>query len=409
MLKNYLNKGSKFFRTDLTYVASGGSWILASNIISSIASFILVIAFGNLLSPTTYGIYQYVISIAGILATPTLAGINTAMVRAIARGLEGSFKIGLKTKIRWGLLGGLASLILALYYYFNNNNTLSISFLITATFLPFMDSFGVYGSVLTGRKMFGKSTFYTFVISLIRVTTLVTLLFLTDNVLLIIFAYFATTTTLRLLFLIVVTKTYDLNDKTDPSLISYGKHLSLMTVLGNISSNLDKILLFQFLGAAELATYSFALAPISRLKSFLTPIETLAFPKFSERDPATLKKTLPRKMFLFFLIILGIVGIYIISAPFIYKILLPNYVNAVPFTMILALSLLFVPQKLLAGSLTAHSQKKALYVITTVGPIVKILTLLILLPIIGIWGAVVAFLIPLAINGILAVYYFRKM
>ncbi len=78
--------------------------------------------------------------------------MNTALTRAIAKGYEGSVLPAIKTKIRWGLLGGISGLILAGYYWHGNNTNLAIGFLITAIFIPFLDSLNIYGHTTTAEK-----------------------------------------------------------------------------------------------------------------------------------------------------------------------------------------------------------------------------------------------------------------
>jgi O-antigen/teichoic acid export membrane protein len=185
-----LRWSEKYFKTDMVYLARGGFWLTLGQTISSLSSFLLVVAFANLLPKETYGTYKYVLSIAGILAISTLSGMSTAIIQAVARGYEGSLVPALKTKIRWGLLGGLAGLILAGYYFYQGNITLTVSFLISAVFLPFMDSFGIYDAFLQGRKLFDISAKYGIISQIIAVIILITTLFFTKNLFFILFVYF---------------------------------------------------------------------------------------------------------------------------------------------------------------------------------------------------------------------------
>jgi len=406
---NLLRWSEKYTKTDMVYLTKGGSWLTLGNIVSSASSFLLAIAFANLLPKETYGIYKYILSIAGILAIPTLSGMGTAITQAVARGYEGSFLPALKTKIRWGLLGGLASLALAGYYYFNDNTTLTISFLITAVFLPFMNSFGTYNALLQGRKLFGISTKYGIISQIIAIAILIATLFFTKNLFLIILAYFASWTILRFIFLKITLKKFPPNQNQDPQTISYGKHLSLISVIGSIAGNLDKILLWHLLGAGLLAVYSFAMAPVNQISGLLKFILPLALPKLSLRDGKEIKKELPGKMFkLFALIALGVI-MFIILAPYLYKIFFPQYMDAVKYSQLFALVLLFFPQKLIGAALQAKAKKKALYIISVSNSLIRIALYLILIPIYGIYGAIIANLIPYAWNTVLQIYYLKKM
>ncbi len=409
ILGRFLRKLEKYTKTDMVYLGSNISWISIGNGISSLASLGLVIVFGNLVSKNDYGIYQYVLSIAGVLSVTTLSGMNTSLVKAIASGSGGSLIEGIQTRIKWGILACIGSIGIGTYYFLNDNLILSMSFFVIAVFLPFMDSFTSYTSYLEGKKLFKQSAVFSSVISIIRVGVLVGTILLTKNIILIITTYIVITTLLRGIALLIVLKKIDRTQKSDPEVITYGKHLSLMRALSGGISSLDNILLFQFIGAAELAIYSFAKTPVTKISGAFTPIASLAYPKFAETSIETLKRTLPKKLVLLFCIMTGITVVYIILAPFLFSLVLPEYMDSVLFSQIFALSLLFLPQKIVGSALTAHKQQKALYVLSIANPIVRVASLVILIPIFGIIGVIISYLVGLLFNGILSYYYFFKM
>jgi O-antigen/teichoic acid export membrane protein len=124
------------------------------------------------------------------------------------------------------------------------------------------------------------------------------------------------------------------NSKTELGTISYGKHLSLMGVIGLVAGQIDKILIFHFLGAAELAIYSIAIAPPEQIKALLKNIKNLALPKFSEKSISEIKKTIYQKMAKLFLILIFIVGIYWFIAPYIFKMFFPQYLESLFYSQI---------------------------------------------------------------------------
>ena len=406
---NLLRWSEKYTKTDMVYLTKGGSWLTLGNIVSSASSFLLAIAFANLLPKETYGIYKYILSIAGILAIPTLSGMGTAITQAVARGYEGSFLPALKTKIRWGLLGGLASLALAGYYYFNDNTTLTISFLITAVFLPFMNSFGTYNALLQGRKLFGISTKYGIISQIIAIAILIATLFFTKNLFLIILAYFASWTILRFIFLKITLKNFPPNLNQDPQTLSYGKHLSLINVLNAIAGQLDKILLFHFLGSAPLAIYSFAIAPPEQIKGLLKSIQPLALPKFAQKDKEEIKKTIFKKTGKFFLILIPVTAFYIIIAPFLYKIFFPQYLDSIFYSQIFAISLLTAIATLPVAALQSQMAKKQLYQWNIYGSLLQILLLFVFVWSYGLWGVILARVITRFINAGVISFLIRKI
>ena len=406
---NLLRKSQKYTKTDMVYLAKGGFWLTLGQTVSTIASFLSAIAFANLLPREVYGQYKYILSVASILAIPTLSGMNTAITQAVARGYEGSFIPALKTRIKWGLLGGLASLGLAGYYFFNGNITLTISFLVAAIFLPFMDSFNVYGALLIGKKRFDLSTKISVPIRIISIAVMIVVLFLTNNLFLILITYFISNTLLRFIALMLTLKKFKLNKKEDPETLSYGKHLSLIGIIGTIATNIDKILLWHFLGAIPLAIYSFAITPIQHIQKALKISETLAFPKFADQKKETLKKNLLPKIFKFSIVLIVPMVIYIILAPLIYKLVFPQYLESIKYTQYYALVLLLFPKRLLGQVLIAHAKTKSIYILTTTNIILKILLLFTLLPLYGIWGAIVALILPQVFTIPLDFYLFKKM
>jgi len=338
-MSTLIDKLSNLLGTNLRYIVKGGFWLTLGEIVSTATTFLSALVFANLLSKETYGIYNFVLSISGILAIPALSGLATAMTQAVAKGYEGSLISAVKTKIRWGLLAGLSSLIVATYYYVSGNSILAIAFLIVAVFLPFLDAFGLYESLLHGRKLFGVVSLYFILIQIITAAVLIGTIFITKNIFLILLAYFASWTFSKLVIFQLVLKKFPPNKKPDPKAITYGKHLSVVNVIGTIASYLDKLLVFHYLGAANLAVYSLAIGPPEQIKNLLSSLDFLTLPKFAERTVAEIKKAMARKFFQLFLFACVIIGAYILIAPYFYKIFFPKYLDSVFYSRIFALSM----------------------------------------------------------------------
>lgn len=403
-----LRQSEKWTKTDMVYLAKGGFWISAGKVVASAASFALSVAFANLISQENYGIYKYITSAAGVLAIFALTGMENSLTRSVARGYDGSLFKALKEKIRWGFLGSIISVGLAGYYLINGNVILGASFFIAAVFLPFIDSIAIYGAYLGGKKLFRESSIYSAASQSLATAALIASLLLTSNIILIIFAYFASYTLFRAIFFFQAVKKNPPNTSEDPETISYGKHLSLMNVIGGLAGQLDKILMWHFLGPVSLAIYSFALAPVNQLKTLNESINPLALPKISAQDRDIIKKTLPVKV-LKMLLPIGIIAIaYAAAAPFLFKLFFPQYLEAIAYSQVFAVSLFFSPQKMFGISLTAHGQKKALYFISVSTPIIKIILLASLIPLLGIGGAIISLLASSLYSGIALYYFFSR-
>ena len=405
---NFLRWTEKWLKTDMVYLTKGGFWLTAGQIFSSLSAFLLSIAFANLLPRETYGTYKYVLSIASLLSIPTLSGMTTSLAQAVAGGYDGSFIPALKARIKWGLFGALASLILSGYYFYQSNSTLTIGFLITAVFLPFMDSFNSYEAVLIGKKLFKTSTKYNITIKAVATIAIISTLYLTKNIFLIIFSYFIIYTILRFIFLQITIYKIELNPKQDPKTISYGKHLSLMNVISTAASQLDKILIFNYLGAIELGIYSFAIAMPEQIKGLLNNIQTLALPKFTQSTHHENRKTILIKMLKFSVIVFPVVIIYIITAPYIFKLFFPQYLDAVFYSQIFSLSLLTIPAGLPITFLQSQVSTKKLWQLNLITPITQIIVMFIGVYFYGLMGLIMARVISRIINFILFIKMVEK-
>jgi O-antigen/teichoic acid export membrane protein len=406
---NILRRSEKYTKTDMVYLAKGGAWLTAGQVISIISAFLLAVAFANLLPKETFGTYRYVLSIVSILAIPTLGGINTSITQAVAKGYNGSLIPFLKTRIRWGLLGALASIGLSLYYYLNGQETLTISFLIAAIFLPFMDPLNIYGSFLSGKKLFNISSKYSIITKVIATLLMLSVLFFSTNIFLIIFTYFISYTIIRFAFLQITLKKYTFNKEKDQSIITYGKHLSLMGVISGIAQHLDKILVFHYLGAAELAIYSFAITIPEQIKGIFKNIHVLAFPKFAAKTTAEIKKTIYKKMVKLIILATLVTVVYIFMAPFIYQVFFPQYIESVLYSQIFAISIILLPTGLIIIALQSQKAQKTLYKFNTYSPIAQIVILFIFVYFYGLIGLIIARILIRVVNAIISMLLLKQI
>ena len=401
----------KYFQTDAMYLAKGGFWLILSQIGSIILSLLLAIAFANLLPKEIYGQYQYVLAITGYLMFFTLPKLSSgAIVRAVAQGNEGSFFPAMKTRIRWGMLGGIASLGLAGYYFFNNNLVFAASFLMIAFFIPIMEPFSMFRDYLKGKQLFQPLTKVYLTIQLISTAFLILALFQTDNLLLILLVYFTFETFLNLIFSKLTLKKFPPNKKEDPKTISYGKHLSVMGILESLAYRLDLVLLWYFWGAEAVAVYSFACVFPQRIIGFIGgPIHPLVFPKLSQRNSEELRRNIPKKAFRLFLLLIPMALVYIFLVPFLFKMFFPQYLDAVLYSQIFALSILLIPEGFFSLSLMSQMKIKHMYVNQLVSPLIQIALLIILTPLYGIMGTISALLIAQVSRIGLLIFLFKRM
>ena len=339
-LYRLLRLSERYTKTDMVYLASGGFWSLLAQVVTALTVLSFAMIVSRFLPKEVYGQYKYVLAVLSLIGTFSLNGLGTAIFQSAARGYDGALREGFWTNIRWSVLVFLGALGVASYYFFQGNDTLGLSFLIGGSLSPFLASANFAGGFLQAKKDFRRAALYFGVIeNLAAVGALAITALLTNSVLILVAVYFLGNTLTTLWIYRRVTRLYQPDlAKTDSGTLSYGKHLSLMGILSGIAGNIDQVLLFHFVGPAQLATYNFAIAIPDQAKGPLKSLNTMTQTKFVNRSDTEIRTSMANKILLLFVSAAVFIGIYILAAPYIYKILFPNYVTAIFFSQIYALS-----------------------------------------------------------------------
>jgi O-antigen/teichoic acid export membrane protein len=402
-----LRWSEKYTETDMLYAAKGSFWVVFGRVGISIMAAIKMIAFGRYASQDVYGTYAFIISMTAILEIFSISGINTSLIKAIAQKKDGTLKLAVREKLKFSLIGSLCSLLIGGWYLYNQNYPLSIAFLIIAIFLPTQSVFPIFSSFWIGKQNFRKNSKYEFLsfsgVALITISVIL----LTNNPVLIIIAFFVSHSFLNGILLSKTLKKKE-NDEIMPEAISFGKNLSVMSAIAVLASQVDKIILWKFFGPIPLAIYSFARTPIQQIQS-IVPIGTLAFPKIGEKNFQEIKSGLIKKFKNLFLLFLPLTALVVIVAPYFYRIILPQYIDSIPYFQAFSLLLLFSPFAILSTSLLSEMKKRELYIIQIVMPLSKIVLFLALIPFFGIWGIIFSIITSELIGNILVFYFFKKL
>lgn len=417
-LKNWLVRvlrwSQRYTKTDMLYLASGGFWYVVGQAVASLSALALAVAFANLVSPEVYGTYKYILSLAGIFAIASLPGINTAIARAVARGNESVIHAATRSRILHACAGSVIALAGGAYYLLNGNVELSLALLIIAATLPFFDTLTSYLFYFAGKRRFDLKTKYYAATQITSVLILIGTLFVTDNLILILLAYFVPLALMRAVQYARVTREIPrtpTNESTE--VVRYGKHLTVMQILGMVAGEIDKVLIWKFLGPAQVAVYMFALAIPEQFKGPLKGVGELAFPKFAAQTPEQIRANLPalwRKLTLYGLGLLGISLIYIAAAPYIFNLLFPQYSTSIFYSQLFALAMITNVASIPIAIFSAQQKTSLQYALSNIQPVIAIGLFVFLIPQYGIMGAIVALLISKFITAasyLVSLYFVR--
>jgi len=413
----FLKKTEKYTKTDNVYLAKGGFWLASSRAVVFLSSFLLAVAFANLLDPNLYGNYKYAISLVGFLGIFSLKGMGAALSQAVSRGLEGGFYSLFKTKIKFACLQSLGVIILGAYYFYQNNYLLALPLFFIAFLLPWRSAFSLIASFLPGQKNFRLNAKYQSIQNLITAGSLIAFLLLATRFphrsLLIVFTltalYFATETICNGIFYYQIKKKLRPNQAEDPKTKKFGYHLTFINFLEQIIQYLDQILVFHNLGAAQLAMYAFALLPVDKLREPIQMISVLAAPKFSVKNPAELKKNFLPKILKLLVLTALVIAFYYLIAPWIFKFFFPRYTGAIFYSQIYAISLLGVGYLMASTALGSQMAIRKFYGLEIPTTILDIILLIGGFYWLGILGIIIARVASEIIRTIIGLILIKKL
>ncbi len=356
----------RYAKTDTLYLAKNGSWSFLSFALTSALSLGVAIIAANVLTKDTYGAYRYVLSLVGLASAFSLTGMNSAVVRAVARGDDGVLFYAVRKQLVWNLSSVLMMSLAAAYFSFRGNVTLGISMVILGITIPPSWSFNTYAAFLVGKKDFKTSTHYSLLITAVSSAAMVAAMVWLGNVVGLVAVYGFSNLLLTFYFYRKTVSQHHLKKASKEAcedVSAFGGHLTALNAVSIVTQQLDAIVVFHYGGSALLAVYSFANIVPERIKKFAKSISATIIPKISVKGAEALSRSLYLRYFQ--AACLGLCGslAYIVAAPLLFKAFFPNYIGALRYSQIISLNLVFT-LPITYGVYVAQGQKmiKSLYV-----------------------------------------------
>ena len=404
-----LRWSEKYTKTYMVYLASGGFLSLVYQVSSLLAALALAIAIGHIVPQAVYGEYKYVLSLIGIISLFSLNGLGSAVMHSTARGFDGALESSFWINIKWSAFVAIAAAILASYYFYAHNAGLAIGILIGGFMSPILASANLYTSFLAGKKDFVRQISYSILDNVIPIGIFIVVIFFTANPTLLVATYFVSNVLAALFFYRRTIALYrPVSSNTDSTMLSYGKHLSLMGVIGGIADNLDQILLFHYVGAAQLAVYNFATAIPDQIKGPLKTINAMIMARFSSGDVREIRASMRNKFLWLFLFTFTATVVYVFLAPLIFRMLFPAYTQAVFYTQLYALWMMSASLDPASVYLMAKKKVRAQYILNSTLSVFQIISMTIGAILWGIIGVVAARLLSKWVFAIISFILYER-
>jgi O-antigen/teichoic acid export membrane protein len=411
-LGHWLKKSEKLFRTDMTYVFRSSFWMGLAQGFGVVATFGVAVATAHCIQIEKLGDYKLIFSMGAIIGAFSMTGMSVAVTRAAARGEDGALASGFWSNLVWSFPALLVGIPVAAYYGSKGKWDVVWGLAVAVPGILIMQSTELAGAFLTGKKNFKLHAGFAVLQSGLCSGLVAGALLFTRNIVVLTAVFYASNLLVALPIYGYVVRKYRLAGTAPQgkAAVTYGKHLSVMNLLGTISFQLDKVLAYQFLGEKPLAIYSTAVAPPQNLRILGKNLSAISLPKLAEREPAELKRLVPRKAVVVLLLSIALIAAYVIGAPYLFKLCFPaRFMECVPYSRWYSLLILGFPLVLFQNSLVAHQETRAQYVIQTTIPIFKTILYFVLIPKYHIAGVLASILITEILHFVLVLFFFARM
>ena len=386
-------KIGEWLGVDLGYYIRNNFYLLTAQVIILLCGLTSSIVLARLLPKESYGQYNYIFSIIGILTISSLPGMNAAIVNAVANRNDRVLITGTKKKLKWSLIGAVVCLFVGFYYYSSGESLLAKCFIGASLLFPLYASLNTFYPFLDGRRLFNLSARYRSGYWIFLTMAVILAVYLTKNLLWVVIAYLVTATILESGFLFNTIKRSKLSRSEDSTAITYGKQLTGIQAMGLAALQFDRLIIGVALGYSGLAVYSIARMIASLPTILLGSVSTTIFPKIAAMDESIayteVKKRLPW-LIVSMIIVCGIGALlcpYVI--PWLYS---SKYLDSVLYTQLLFIPVIVgTPAAILRrGALQAQRKSKELFKLNMAVSIFELITMLLFALKFGILGIIIA-------------------
>lgn len=409
-LKNKIRWLNKKFHLDFFYLFKNSFWITLDQSINIITGIIISIAFARFTSKETLGNYSFLLSIIAMLSILSIPGLNTSTLRSFSKGFDGVYKKSARLSFVWSLLGIPILIFIGGYYYFFDNKLIGIILFITSIFFPFLYAPQKWSPLLQGKKKFNSLVKYS-IISVTTNTIFVTIaIFIEKGNLIPIFIVYLIINSFFNCFYYLKSKKFLRNNKEDKNWKKSGFQLSFVNFVSFIYDYADKILVGILMGPVDLAIYTIAVSLIIRMRSFLKSILTIIYPKIFDKKNIDLKKITKSILIKIFTGASIISFITALIMPYLIKILYSTkYNESIIYAQIYLITIpLAVIFYFLSTVFIALEKEKIIIILRVISVIINVLLYFILIPLLGILGAILASIIYFVITDASYLFYLFK-
>lgn len=386
------------------------SYVFLLRVLQQVVGFVSFFFIIHYLPKEVIGDYHFVLSCVALVSIMSLPGMRVALVQSIARDHGGFFV----QASRYSFLGACAGTgillgIAGYYYLFAQDNLMTATFVVAALINPLGKGLFLWRSSYAGAERFKMLSIFeageTLITSLLL---MVSVLFYKESHIVLLSVALAVPAVLNLFLWFPEYKKYHEEKGGEEGMESYGFKTSAYQIFPVVAKEIDRICVYNFVSAAELAAYSVASKIPEAIKMLFQNLGDVITPKFARMKGFTDK--LDRILGLLSLVSFFVIIVFAFTLfPLLFNGLVPaEYADSLLYAQILLCSVAIGNHAILrARYIRAQKDADSFRSLMVVGMGIRIVTVLLFVPFWGVWGAVIAVFIQRIFTSVFTEYLIR--
>lgn len=382
------------FGFDAAYYLRHGAWSLLGEISKMVSGTILAIIFARLADVEVFGQYQFVFSVIALLEAFSIQGFNQVIVRDTAQGNDGTYLAVVSRRKIWGALAGLLLLFAAAYFFWvKTRKDEATSMAIGAVLLPFFWSWRSWIYFWRGKKRFDLAARYLFWQSIIILFVLIPVIYFSPKHVTPIFTAYLIVQTATCGWWYFISRRSVANNIRSDDWERYGYFLSFNGLLRSNIRRIDKVIIGALFSPTLLAIYTVALVLPEKIMQLMKELLETTLPAMHNWQRLRWREIIWALLLGLLLAILTVLS----TQTIIFWVFGDKYADATNLAYVAAGGLTFYPlMQLINNFAVMKAKRRSLQLAATLGPVIRLLLLVILTIRFGVLGLVILFaLVPL--------------
>ena len=344
------------------------------------------------LSKESFGEYQFILSSVGILTVFSLKGLNSSVMQAVSRGFPGSYRKAVPLSFLSSFIGSLVLAFMALWNYSQGNDPMAYGFAVVSLLFPFTHGLTQWKSVKVGSENFisftvqnGLSIFVMYLLMIVAVHVFPGSFFW-------LLALVLGVPSIQNVFLTILDyKRIPLGAPAEDGNVVYGIKVTFYSSFNTVAMHMDKLLLFFFLSPAALAAYVAGDRISDLFRSFVQDTSDVLAPRFAKSGHYTEKLDRYIKLAVIVYGVAIVVFSFTLLPFFITFLFGANYSDSIPYAQALMCSVAVGNAAILKFRFIRSKIDIASFrTVMMITSLARIIMSVILIPWLGITGAVIS-------------------